>query len=58
MSQSAPAGGYKESDHRLSVKLARIPTAPTAITSGEEKTLQNSRFSCSRSAVGTYGSGR
>ena len=40
------------------VKLARIPTAPTAITSEEEKDLQNSRFSCSRFAVGTYDGGR
>jgi len=30
MSQSAPAERYTESDQRSSVKLARIPTAPTA----------------------------
>jgi hypothetical protein len=32
MGQSAPAGGYTESVYRQSVKLVRIPTAPTATT--------------------------
>jgi hypothetical protein len=52
MSQFAPAGGYKESDHRSSVMLARIPTAPTTITSGEEKVPQNGSFPGGRSAGG------
>jgi hypothetical protein len=44
MSQSAPAGGYKESDHRPSVKLARIPTAPTAILAGRRKPCRTAYF--------------
>src|SRR4029453_16875003 len=31
----APAEGYTESHHRPAVKLARIPTAPTATALGE-----------------------
>ena len=36
----------------ISVKLARIPTAPTAITCGEEKVPQNGSFPGGRSAGG------
>jgi hypothetical protein len=44
--------GYTESDERPSGKLARIPPAPTAISSGEEKALQNDSFPGGRSAGG------
>ena len=37
----APAGEYKKSNHRPSVRVVRIPTAPTAITRGEKKAPQN-----------------
>ena len=37
---NVPAEGYTESDHRTSVKVARIPPAPTAPTAGKEKDLQ------------------
>jgi hypothetical protein len=39
-----PAEAYTQSNHRPSVKLARIPTAPTAITSGEEKPCKTAHF--------------
>jgi hypothetical protein len=41
----APAQGYTESDHRPSVALVRIPTAPTAGVRCRVKDLQNTKFS-------------
>src|SRR5215216_5001122 len=40
----APAERCTESDHRPSGKLVRIPTAPTAITSGEKKPYKTPHF--------------
>src|SRR5215208_1680486 len=54
----APQEGYTESDERPSGKLARIPPAPTAISSGEEKAPQNGSFPGGRSAGGICRGGR
>jgi hypothetical protein len=53
-----PAEGYTESDERPSVKLVRIPTAPTAVTITEEKGLQTAQIFDGRYAGGNCRSGR
>jgi hypothetical protein len=54
----APAQGYRESDQRPLVKLGKVATASTAITSEEEKALQNGSFPGGRSVGGIYSGGR
>src|SRR5215208_5320075 len=49
----APPEGYTWSDHRASVKLARIPTAPTARVGWRTKELQTAGLLHGQYAVGT-----